>query len=62
MARKKMDNPETVTTILEEEQHRKLQILKILEKKPMAEMIREAIQKLIEEKEKIHPIMKTLKI
>ena len=47
-APKKLKNPVSVTTILEESQHEALKIVAFSKRKTMAELLRDAIQNLIE--------------
>lgn len=47
-APKKLKRPVHVTTILEESQHDKLRLIAFEKRKPMAEILREAIETLIQ--------------
>lgn len=46
-APKKLEKPVYVTTVLEESQHEALRLIAYRERKPMAELVREAIEDLI---------------
>jgi hypothetical protein len=50
-APRKLDEPVYVTTILEKAQHEALRLVAFSKRKPMAELLREAIEDLIEKED-----------
>lgn len=59
-APKKLGKPVYVTTVLEESQHEALKYIAYRKRKPMAELIREAIERFIADEDVLKKEMKRL--